>query len=35
MIMDELQIKEDEAAYLLNKHGSVRLAVDAYRDERN
>ncbi|MEM7087050.1 MAG: N-acetylmuramic acid 6-phosphate etherase [Bacteroidota bacterium] len=35
MIMDELEIKEDEAAFLLEKHGSVRLAVDAYRNERN
>ena len=35
MIMDELEIKEDEAAFLLEKHGSVRLAVDAYQNERN
>jgi N-acetylmuramic acid 6-phosphate etherase len=35
MIMDELQVKEDEASFLLKKHGSVRKAVDAYRDERN
>jgi len=33
MIMEELQIKEDEAAFLLNKHGSVRLAINAYRNE--
>lgn len=35
MIMDELQVKEDEASFLLKKYGSVRNAVDAYRDERN
>ena len=35
MIMEELEIKEDEAAFLLEKHGSVRLAVDAYHNERN
>ncbi|TDI78505.1 MAG: N-acetylmuramic acid 6-phosphate etherase [Bacteroidetes bacterium] len=35
MIMDELEVKEDEASFLLNKHGSVRKAVDAYRNERN
>jgi len=35
MIMDELQVKEDEASFLLKKHGSVRKAVDAYKDERN
>ncbi|NND64154.1 MAG: N-acetylmuramic acid 6-phosphate etherase [Flavobacteriaceae bacterium] len=34
MIMDELEIKEDEAEYLLQKHGSVRKAIDAYH-ERN
>ncbi|MEL6811001.1 MAG: N-acetylmuramic acid 6-phosphate etherase [Bacteroidota bacterium] len=34
MIMDELEIKEDEAAFLLKKHGSVRKAVDSYRNER-
>lgn len=33
MIMEELQIKEDEALFLLNKHGSVREAVEAYRNE--
>jgi len=33
MIMDELGIKEDEAAFLLNEHGSVRKAVNAYRNE--
>ncbi len=35
MIMDELQIKEDEASFLLKKHGSVREAVDAYHNEGN
>jgi len=35
MIMDELEIKEDEAAFLLQKYGSVRLAVEAYHNERN
>ncbi|NNM23323.1 MAG: N-acetylmuramic acid 6-phosphate etherase [Flavobacteriaceae bacterium] len=34
MIMEELDVMEDEAAYLLEKHGSVRKAVKAYRDER-
>jgi N-acetylmuramic acid 6-phosphate etherase len=35
MLMDELQIKEDEAVFLLKKHGSVRQAAKAYHDERN
>lgn len=35
MIMEELEIKEDEAAFLLEKHGSVRKAVDAYTNERS
>lgn len=30
MVMEELKIKEDEAAFLLKKHGSVRKAVEAY-----
>lgn len=30
MIMDSLEILEDEAAFLLKKHGSVRKAIDAY-----
>lgn len=34
MIMDALDILEDEAAFLLKKHGSVRKAIDAY-NERN
>lgn len=34
MIMDELEIAEDEAQFLLNKYQSVRKAVSAYRDER-
>ena len=34
MIMDALDILEDEATYLLKKHGSVRKAIDAY-NERN
>ncbi len=33
MIMEELQLKEDEALFLLNKYGSVRRAVEAYRNE--
>lgn len=35
MIMDELEIKEDEASFLLEKHGSVRRAVNAYRGGGN
>ena len=35
MIMDELEIAEDEAQFLLNKHQSVRKAIDAYRNGRN
>ncbi len=34
MIMDELEIKEDEAEYLLKKHGNVRNAITAFH-ERN
>lgn len=34
MIMEELEIEEDEAAFLLEKHGSVRTAVDTYTNER-
>ncbi|MCB0457536.1 MAG: N-acetylmuramic acid 6-phosphate etherase [Flavobacteriaceae bacterium] len=34
MIMEALQILEDEAEFLLKKHGSVRKAIDAY-NERN
>ncbi|MAM29081.1 MAG: N-acetylmuramic acid 6-phosphate etherase [Flavobacteriaceae bacterium] len=34
MIMDELEIKEDEATFLLKKHGSVRTAINSYRNER-
>ncbi|MEZ4779652.1 MAG: N-acetylmuramic acid 6-phosphate etherase [Flavobacteriaceae bacterium] len=34
MIMDALDILEDEAAFLLKKHGSVRKAIEAY-NERN
>ena len=30
MIMEELNLKEDEAEYLLKKHGSVRKAIEAY-----
>ena len=33
MIMEELDMKEDEATYLLEKHGSVRKAINAYRNE--
>lgn len=35
MVMEELQIKEDEASFLLKKHGSVRKAVEAYTHEGN
>ena len=31
MVMEALDIKEDEAEYLLKKHGSVRKAVEAYK----
>ncbi len=33
MIMDELNLKEDEATFLLEKHGSVRKAINAYPNE--
>ena len=33
MIMQELEIFEDEAAFLLKKHGNVRIAINAYRNE--
>ncbi|MFT5780074.1 MAG: N-acetylmuramic acid 6-phosphate etherase [Crocinitomicaceae bacterium] len=33
MVMEELQIMEDEAAFLLKKHGNVRGAINAYRNE--
>lgn len=33
MLMEELQIMEDEASFLLNKHGNVRNAINAYRNE--
>jgi len=33
MIMDELEIKEDEASFLLKNHGNVRKAINAYRNE--
>lgn len=32
MIMGELAIKEDEAEFLLKKHGSVRKAIEAYNN---
>jgi N-acetylmuramic acid 6-phosphate etherase len=32
MVMESLDIKEDEAAYLLKKHGSVRNAIKAYNE---
>lgn len=32
MIMDALEIIEDEAAFLLKTHGSVRKAIDAYNE---
>lgn len=31
MVMEALDIKEDEAEFLLKKHGSVRKAVEAYK----
>ena len=34
MIMDELDIAEDEAQFLLNKHQSVRKAITSYKDDR-
>ncbi len=33
MIMEALEIKEDEAVFLLKKHGSVRAAINAYPHE--
>ncbi|WP_187264450.1 N-acetylmuramic acid 6-phosphate etherase [Pontibacter beigongshangensis] len=33
MLMEELQIQEPEAAALLQKHGNVRAAIEAYRKE--
>jgi N-acetylmuramic acid 6-phosphate etherase len=33
MVMEELQIMEDEAAFLLKKHGNVRRAIKAYKNE--
>lgn len=35
MIMEELDIKEDEAAFLLQKYGSVRKAVNAFKSNEN
>lgn len=32
MIMESLEIKEDEAEFLLKKYGSVRKAIDAYNE---
>ena len=32
MIMGELAVKEDEAEFLLKKHGSVRKAIEAYNN---
>lgn len=32
MVMEALDIKEDEAAYLLKKHGSVRNSIKAYNE---
>jgi N-acetylmuramic acid 6-phosphate etherase len=34
MVMEELQLPKPEAAALLQKYGSVRAAVDAYRNEQ-
>ena len=33
MLMEELHIMEDEAAFLLKKHGTVRGAINAYQNE--
>jgi len=33
MIMEELDIMEDEAAFLLKKHGNVRNAINAFKNE--
>ncbi|GAB5401514.1 MAG: N-acetylmuramic acid 6-phosphate etherase [Aureisphaera sp.] len=32
MVMDALEIKEDEAEFLLKQHGSVRKAIDSYKN---
>lgn len=32
MLMEALELKEDEADFLLKKHGSVRKAIDAYHE---
>jgi N-acetylmuramic acid 6-phosphate etherase len=32
MVMQELEILEDEAAFLLKKHGNVRIAINAYKN---
>ena len=32
MVMDALEIKEDEAEFLLKQHGSVRKAINAYKN---
>jgi N-acetylmuramic acid 6-phosphate etherase len=33
MLMQELEILEDEATFLVKKHGNVRTAINAYRNE--
>lgn len=33
MVMEALEIKEDEASFLLKNHGSVRKAINAFRNE--
>ena len=33
MLMEALHIMEDEAAFLLKKHGTVRGAINAYQNE--
>lgn len=35
MIMEELSIEQSEAAQLLQRYGSVRKAIDTYRNARN
>jgi len=32
MVMEALEIKEDEAEYLLKQHGSVRKAIEAFKE---
>jgi hypothetical protein len=34
MIVDELDIQREAAAILLQQHGSVKKAIDFYKDKR-